>query len=332
MARTAVSIAQYLKQRALEINAEIEKQVPKKEPREVYGLIREMLERGGKRFRPALCLLSCEAVDGATRDALPVAAAIELFHEFSLMHDDIEDDSEMRRGKPCLHRIYGVPLTINAGDALLVLVFNTLANSHLSDENIVGVQKILMPAFLSITEGQAIEMAWRQNDWWNVSERDYSEMASKKTAVLISAACEAGAYVGGSSKKQLVALRDYGSLLGLAFQIQDDVLNITGSEERYGKEIGGDVSEGKRTLLSIYALEHSAEKEELLAILRERTKDAKKVRRAISIMRDCRAPEYAGGVALKLAEKAKTKLNMLPHTQARTLLAETADFLVRRDV
>ena len=144
--------------------------VPKgSEPAEVYGLIWDLVDRGGKRLRPALSLLSCEAVGGWEEDALGAAAAIEMFHNFTLIHDDIEDCSLLRRGKPCLHVQYGVPLALNAGDGLFMMVWKAAMGVGWNFEENKIAQKMLLEAFTKVLEGQAIELGWYYKNNWDVS-------------------------------------------------------------------------------------------------------------------------------------------------------------------
>ncbi len=335
MAAYGTGMYEYLAKMAPIVEKEIEKTMPKnKKPAEVYGLLWEMLERGGKRFRPALCLLCCEAVGGKPRKVLPAAAAIELFHTLTLIHDDIEDSSLLRRGEPCLHIKYGIPLAINAGDGLFMMTWSALLGLKMPPKKILEIQKMLMEAFSRLMEGQGLELSWHRNENWNISERKYTQMVSGKTGALIGAACKVGAYVGGGSRRQIKRLDDFGNNIGVAFQIQDDILNLTGEEEKYKKEIGGDITEGKRTLMVIHALKkgRAGERKRLREILEKHAHGRKELDTAISIMRRCGSIERAQRYAKRLAKKAKKDLGVLKKSQAKDKLVELADFLVEREV
>jgi geranylgeranyl diphosphate synthase type I len=330
-----MNIMEYIAWRGAEVNREIEKLIPKnKEPKAVYEPIWDLLGRGGKRFRPVMCMLSCEAVGGDSQKILPIAASIEMFHNFTLVHDDIEDDSEMRRGKPCIHKIYGIPLAINAGDGLFAMVWETTLLLEMPPKKIVGAQRILADAFRRVLEGQGMEIGWSSRGLWDITEKQYCEMVAGKTGALIAASCEVGAYLGGGSRKQQRILRDFGNAVGVAFQIQDDVLNIVGREEKYGKEIGGDISEGKRTLMVIYTLAAASkeDKEKLLSILSERTKEKAKINDAIEILKKYNSDGYAKKRAEEIVLKAKKGLEQLPQTNAREKLLELADFFINREL
>jgi len=327
-----VDVVSHLAKKSAIIEREIAKVVPpKRKPWEVYGLIWDFLKRGGKRLRPELCLLSCEAVGGKRSQAMPAAVAIELFHNFSLIHDDIEDDSVMRRGKPCLHRIYGVPLAINAGDGLFVMVFKAL--QALPASKALRARAILEDAFISVLEGQGMELNWYRNNRWDVGERDYFRAVSGKTGSLMSASCEVGAFLGGGSPAEIRALKDFGMDIGIAFQIQDDVLNLTGEEEKYKKEIGGDITEGKRSIIVTRAMEVLPEKEKarLLSILSSGTHEREKIEEAIGLLRECGAIDYATRRSLALVAHAERRLRAIRPSPAREALMDIAEFFVKRE-
>lgn len=304
-----------------------------KKPAEVYNLIWDLLDRGGKRFRPSLCLLSCEAVGGKRATALPAATAIELFHNFTLIHDDIEDNSLLRRGKPCLHITYGTPLAINAGDGLFMMVWQSLLSANLPPEKNLISLKLLLSTFTRVLEGQAKELNWYRMKSWDISEKNYFDMVGGKTAALIEGACEVGAFVGGGSKKKRAAFASFGYDIGVAFQIQDDILNIAGDEKKYGKEIGGDISEGKRTLMTIHYLTHSNKKERavMIQLLNSRTKKKSDLSRAIKLLKKSGSVDYAKTVAKRFALRAQASLKRVPQNNSTRKLSNLATFLINRD-
>ncbi|MDD5317734.1 MAG: polyprenyl synthetase family protein [Candidatus ainarchaeum sp.] len=329
------SIMDYLKREGAAFDEEMARAIPKeRKPWEVYGIIWEHLSLGGKRLRPVMCKLSCEAVGGKGKSVLGIGAAIELFHNFSLLHDDIEDCSEVRRGEPCMYKKYGIPLAINAGDGLFMNVWQEILDSGLPPERIVEVQRVLNNAFMRVLEGQAVELNWYRESRLDISEDEYMGMIAGKTGALISASCGVGALIGGASAEQGKALSDFGMAVGLAFQIQDDVLNLVGKEEKYGKEIGGDISEGKRSLITIRALSRASgrQRERLSEILLARTKDQKEIAEAIAICRETGAIDYAAGKAKDMVGKAKEGIMVLPNNEASRRLLQLADFFIYREV
>ncbi len=301
--------------------------IPDKKDDPVCGPIWELLYRGGKRFRPVMCVLSCKSVGGKAGTALHAAAIIELFHNFTLIHDDIEDDSLMRRGKPCIHKIYGYPLTINAGDGMLLYTLKALEKT---DDK---TRKAMYAGFLQVLDGQGRELSWNTNKTQVLDENEYLKMVSMKTGALISSACEIGGVLGKGSRKQVDVLKTFGMAVGTAFQIQDDLLNIIGKEKVYKKEIGGDITEGKRTLMTIHTLNtlNKNKQEELVKILNSNTKNKTEIKRAIYLLNESGSIDYAKTKAKQIVKKAKRKLNVLPMNNSTKKLLTLADFLIERN-
>lgn len=272
-------------------------------------------------------MLSCQAVGGRQQDAIHTASIIELFHNFTLIHDDIEDGSEMRRGKPCVHKVYGVPVTINSGDGMLLYTLKALESTT------PEIRASLYESFIQVLNGQGMELGWIAKKEQGIREADYMRMVSMKTGALISAACETGGILGGGSRQQVAALKNFGMAVGVAFQMQDDILNLVGEEKVYKKEIGGDITEGKRTLMTIHALETASrkEREELSTILNSNTPDQARIRRAIEIIRGTGSVEYTKGKASGAVKSAKEKLSILPKNASTERLLKLADFLISRE-
>ena len=227
--------------------------LPRGEPEAyLYGPIRDYVARSGKGLRPALMLATCGAFGGRIEDALTSAAALELLHNAFLIHDDIEDVSEFRRGAPCLHARIGVPLAINAGDAMQAMALRLLRrNLDTLDPRIArSIFDEFDHLLAESLEGQAIELGWIRDNDLGVGTADYLRMTLKKTCwYSFTHPCRIGALIAGRDAGGLGAFDAFGFFLGAAFQIQDDVLNLTGAQTAYGKEILGDLYEGKRTLM-----------------------------------------------------------------------------------
>lgn len=209
----------------------------------------------GKRIRPLLCLWSCEAVGGDWHDALSAAAALELIHNFSLIHDDIQDDSEARRGRPTVWKVWGLAQGINAGDAMFVLAQQALDTipADLSLERYAGIHRTFNSAILKLTQGQYLDLAYERAD--QVTLAQYFEMVSGKTAALLSAACEIGTRHGTTDPNLYHAMANYGQQLGIAFQIADDVLGIWGDPEVTGKSAFTDIISRKKSYPVLYAMQ-----------------------------------------------------------------------------
>jgi geranylgeranyl diphosphate synthase type II len=231
------------------------------EPRgRLHELMLEYPRRGGRAFRPGLCVATARAFGATTEDAVCSAAAIELLHNAMLVHDDIEDESLERRGRPALHVSHGVALALNAGDALALRSLRPLLDNRarLGARLALKILEETERTAQETAEGQALELGWRRDNIVDVDERDYLEMVLKKTAWLTTIhPMRVGACIGSRGAADLEPFIRFGFLLGAAFQIQDDVLNLIGDAAAYGKELDGDIREGKRTLMLIHLLAHA---------------------------------------------------------------------------
>jgi geranylgeranyl diphosphate synthase type I len=302
--------------------------------RYLYGLLRDYSENGGKRHRPLICLLACEAVGGDPSLAWRSAAAIEHFHTAALIHDDIEDGSQTRRGKPTMHVAEGVGLAINAGDLALSLVCGTVIHDpNLDDRTKLRVLAELVDMTDRTIEGQALDIGWARDGRFDLAVEDYLVMAQHKTAYYSGAVPLAvGAIVGGADEATIETLRSFGMAAGLGFQIQDDVLNLVGKKESVAKDFRSDVTEGKRTLIAIHALRHSPEAVRLEEILGVRTTDKALLAQAVDIMGAAGSVEFARSYARDIVLAAKEELvTALPPSKARDLLGSMADFFIKRD-
>ncbi|MEP6733535.1 MAG: polyprenyl synthetase family protein [bacterium] len=247
--------------------------LPTAEPRKyLYDLVAEYPRRGGRGFRPSLCIATARAFGAPMEAAIQTAVSIELMHNAMLIHDDIEDESDERRGRPTMHVAEGVPIAINVGDMLSMLSMKPLLDnrrtlgSSLSMRILEETERMARES----AEGQALELGWRRDNVNNVVEADYLEMVLKKTCWLATIhPCRVGALIGSGGTLDVDRFIRFGFFLGAAFQIQDDLLNLVGDGTSYGKELGGDILEGKRTLMLIRLFEKStaAERVRLSAML-----------------------------------------------------------------
>ena len=212
-------------------------------------------DQGGKRVRAAMCLLSCEAVGGGAETAAPAAAAVELMHSFTLLHDDIADSDDIRRGRPTVWRKWGVGQAVTAGDALFALANIAAAQLEAEPETVRSVLAELNEATLAVCEGQQLDISYEGRA--DITVADYLRMVERKTAALFAAACSIGAQIAGSPAPRRASLAEFGREVGLGFQIQDDVLGIWGDPAEMGKPVGSDLRRNKRSLPVVYALNAS---------------------------------------------------------------------------
>jgi len=308
----------------------------------LYDMMRDYPSRPGKGLRSSLCRYTCEAFGGEGEKVIRTAAAIEVFQSWILIHDDIEDNSEMRRGKPALHREYGIPLAINAGDALHGKMWDVLFGNR----EVLGEAKTLevIGEFLEMinetTEGQHIELSWVEGGRWDLREEDYYYMVTRKTArYTCISPCRLGGIVADVGRAKLDELIPFGSDLGVAFQIQDDILNLKGEEKKYGKEHGGDIMEGKRTLMLIRLINVSTpeDRDRVVTIMSRRRGERthEDVEEVLRLMDKYRVIEYAKAKAEGYANRAKRAFTKMfadiPQNEAKTRLEELIDFMIHRE-
>ncbi|WP_305513361.1 short chain isoprenyl diphosphate synthase IdsA [Methanobrevibacter sp. V14] len=288
-----------------------------------------LTKAGGKMLRPALSLIVSEAVGGNRESALKTGAAIELIHTFSLIHDDIMDDDDMRRGMPSVHKVWGEDVAILAGDTLFSKAFEMIITSKntTSEQNNKALATVA-DACVKICEGQALDMGFEER--FDVCEDEYMEMIFKKTGALIAAATKAGAIMGGADDDVIDAMYEYGRLIGLAFQIQDDYLDLASDEETLGKPIGSDIGKGKMTIIAIKGLA-SDDSGRFLEILKAEENSQEEIYEAIEILTNCGAIDYARNFALESVNQAKEVLEILPDSSFKKVLCDIADFVLGRN-
>ena len=325
-----MDVMEILKAYAEEIDVVIDDSLSKLEPESLYESSEYLIKAGGKKFRPALTLLSCQAVGGKPGKALKAAAAIELTHTFSLIHDDIMDNDDTRRGKPAVHKVWGEPLAILAGDSLFAKSFELLSQSaedNIAYERVVDALQVLTNSCINICEGQALDMAFE--DTFNVTKDEYMNMIYKKTGDLITASTTIGAIMGGASSNEIQALRTYGKQIGLAFQIQDDYIDLTG-DESIGKPVGSDLVEGKKTLMVVYALEKANKEDHDRLVELLEANDESIIPEAMEILEKYGAINYARSKAYDCVIESKQALSILPDSDAKDALFKLADFVFTR--
>jgi len=301
--------------------------------RYLYAPLDRYSSNGGKRHRPLICELACGAVGGDTSKVSSAAAAIEHFHTAALIHDDIADESTLRRGEPCLHISEGEGLAINAGDLALSQVTGSVLNDKTLSEGMrIRILEELVEMTTRTIEGQALDIGWARDGRFDLTIDDYLQMAKRKTAYYSGATPLAvGAIIGEGSEEQIAVMRDFGMATGLAFQIQDDLLNLTGNKELLGKDYRSDITEGKRTLVAVHALQHSGQKTELTAILASHTTAPTMLACAVEIMLNAGSLEFASDYATGLVKAAKADIaDKLEDNEYTKLLMQMADFFVER--
>jgi geranylgeranyl diphosphate synthase, type II len=298
------------------------------EPASLYAPNEYFLRIGGKRVRPVLCLMGNELFDEIKSDTWEMATAIELFHNFTLIHDDIMDKAPLRRGKETVPQKYGVNTAILAGDVMLIAAYELMNNVSLTV--IRQVQNLFNATAKEVCEGQQIDMDFETQE--NVSFEEYLKMIELKTSVLLAASLKMGAILGGAGERNQNLVYEFGKKLGLAFQVQDDYLDAFGDPDKFGKQVGGDILSNKKTFLLIHALEtaSAAQKKELKKLMEDNPAD--KVSRVLTIFRDSKVDEWAIQLKNKYLDEAFTHLEDIAVLSTRKgPLKELALFLIKRE-
>jgi len=303
----------------MDINEEIKQLNWEKEPKGLYEPIGYTLAAGGKRLRPTLCILGAEVFGNPNPQATTSAAlALEIFHNFTLLHDDVMDDAKVRRGRPCVHIQWNTNTAILSGDQMMIEAYKQLA--LLPEEQLPHILNLFNKMATEICEGQQYDVDFEQLQ--QVSIEEYMKMIRLKTSVLLATALQIGSALSGATLPQQQALYHYGIALGLAFQIQDDYLDCYGDEHTFGKAIGGDIREGKKTWLWLTAEHLSKEQDSRLY-----SRDYNQV---IAAYNELEIPTLALAEIKHLTQEALNHLDYVPQNQASLQLRTLAENLVTR--
>jgi geranylgeranyl diphosphate synthase type I len=296
----------------------------RKEPQFLYDASYYLIRHGGKRQRPFILINSGMMFGASLEGLLPAAAAIEILHNFTLVHDDIMDNDEERRGVPTVHVKFGVPMAILAGDLLFAKSFeaalNLLKNSY-THKQVVEVVKALVTASIEVCEGQALDLKIAESKDFP-SKEEYYNLIELKTSSLFKACTTIGSVLGGADEPSIEMLKEFGRLYGLCFQLVDDVLAVTGDPSITGKPVGNDIREGKKTLVIKYVLDSVSERDrsKLLSIIGNRKASNEEINEALSIIASSGAPERVRLEAKLISEKAISILQNFPKSRARDML------------
>ena len=305
-------------------------------------LVADYPQRPGKALRPAIMFAACQALGGTAEDCVTAAVSIELLHNAFLVHDDVEDDSELRRGSPTLHRLHGMPLAVNAGDGLALLALEPMVHDARLSHRLV---RLLSEEFVTMAhrtiDGQATELGWRQDARLSVTPDDYLEMIGRKSCWYTTIyPLRAGAIIATRSNSRLGELSRFGYLLGAAFQIRDDLLDLLGSVEQFGKQPYGDLREGKRTLMLIHLLRSAPPSDrawlvDYLSRPRADRTDAE-VSTLLGMMNSAGsiefAIEYGRGIGAAAYEAFEAAFRSVPASSHRAFLGGLVGYMLERNV
>ena len=296
-------------------------------PANLYNAATHLLTIGGKRARPVLCLMGNDLFDTIHQDAYHVATALELFHNFSLVHDDIMDMAPLRRGKPTVHTAWNTPTAILAGDVMLVKCYAYLnkIETHYAHQ----ILTLFNATAMQVCEGQQLDMDFEQQE--TVSLDEYVHMITHKTSVLLAASLQLGSIIGGASTGNQEHLYEFGKNLGIAFQIQDDYLDAFGTNATFGKQIGGDILSNKKTFLLIHTMEVAQGEDGVLLKKLLNANEPDKVAQMLNLYTKCGVVDWALELKQKYFDQAMLHLEQVAVVNVRKrALIELANFLVQR--
>ena len=331
-----MDVISQLEKRAKNVNGAIKSYLEEGENQKLLLAVQHYPSAGGKRLRPALAEAVAQAVGGAGDKAIPFGAAIEIIHNFTLVHDDVMDNDSMRRGRPAVHVMFDVPTAIIAGDAMFARAFEALSEVDVPSESTRRLLKLTAHAVWLIAEGQQEDMDFERIPPTELSIGDYERMIWKKTSVLFECAAEGGAIIAGGSEEEIAAMRDYARSLGAGFQIHDDILALLGDEKTIGKPVGNDIRNGKRTLIVLHALQNLGADDPRRATLMDALGNDKatpqQIKAAIEALQDCGSIDHARNVAREHAAQGKKYLEVLKPSPDKDFLAAVIDYAVNRQI
>jgi len=301
------------------VDAEIKNSYKKREPQQLYLPIDYSMSVGGKRIRPILCLMACNLFTDDIEQAIKPAVGLETFHNFTLLHDDIMDKADVRRNQPTVHKKWNENTAILSGDAMLIAAYNYFLD--LKPQILASVLPIFNQTALEVCEGQQYDMDFENQLF--VEESAYLEMIREKTAVLLAAALKIGAIIGGANENDSRLIYQFGINMGLAFQLQDDYLDTFGDEATFGKRIGGDILENKKTFLLINALKKAPNS--IKPFLEKKIEDSKKIKMVTEIYRDLEIDKLTQNKIFDYYKKAQTSLSEINIDEDKKL--ELTNFL-----
>ncbi len=327
-----IDAKEYLKKMSAELDGPIKSYIGNEDPSNLMEASRQYPYAGGKRMRPAMAVACCRAVGGDGSKAVPLAVAIEYIHNFTLIHDDLMDGDDVRRGMPTIHVTYGMPTAVLAGDALFAKAYQIICDLDVPADRMRDALRYVSKAVWDLARGQQMDV---NNEGQIVTEDVYIETIKLKTSVLFAAAAAGGAIIGGADEKTVRAINEYALDVGLGFQMFDDYLGIAGDPSKTGKSVGNDIRKGKCTCMvthAIRSIKDPAELEEFKSILGNMDATDEQCARAMQIMRDAGSIDYALNLAKEKVDKAISKIEFLPESEDKEFMIALARFAIDRDV
>ena len=320
-----------LYQNAKEVNRYLGTKL-KGNPTQLYDAAAHLIVNGGKRLRPFMVMKSCEILGGKLKDAMPAASAVEMIHNFTLVHDDIMDNDEMRHGVPTVHKKFGLPVAILAGDVLFSKAYQILSDSNLPAKEVNDLVSRLAKACVDVCEGQILDIKMAEAKKIP-SQADYIKMIEKKTAALFDVSCSMGAICAKAKQSDIAKLSAFGKNLGIAFQITDDLIGVMGDSKMTKKPVGNDLREGKKSLPIVLAITKSkgSDKKTILKAFGNPKATKKDIEKAVEVIRALGIEKIVRKQALQYSEKAQKSLSNYSGSAKKELLS-LLDFVVKRSL
>ncbi|WP_339102999.1 geranylfarnesyl diphosphate synthase [Haloterrigena salinisoli] len=338
------AVLEAVRERRERVNEAIPEELPIQRPERLYEASRYLLDAGGKRLRPTVLLTAAESLldveplstdyrefptlSGSTIDIMDAAVSVEVIQSFTLIHDDIMDDDDLRRGVPAVHKEYDLETAILAGDTLYSKAFEIMLETGAKPDRSVEALNVLATTCTKICEGQSLDVTFEERQ--DVSPDEYLEMVEQKTAVLYAASACLPAVLLEADEETVDALYGYGLDIGRAFQIQDDVLDLTVPSEKLGKQRGSDLVENKQTLITVHARDQGVDVDNLVDTDDVEAVTEREIDEAVAELEAAGSIEYANTTAQDLVAQGKERLEVLPDNEARELLRDLADYLIER--
>ncbi len=327
-----MDVKQRLKEMSAELDGPIRSYIADEEPSNLIEATRQYPYAGGKRMRPSMVVAACRAVGGDGSKAIPMAVAIEYIHNFTLIHDDLMDGDEMRRGMKTSHVVYGMPTAILAGDALFAKAYQIIGDLDIPAEGMREILSLVSKAVWDLARGQQMDVNNENADFITLDH--YIETITGKTSVLFAAGAASGAIIGGAKKDVVDSIQKYALSLGVAFQMYDDILGVYGDPKVTGKSAGNDIRKGKYTVMICHA--HDTIKDEkvwkqFMSVFGKIDATDDEIEVARKILKDCGSYDYAIDLAKKYTDEAIDSLKCLKDSDDKEFMIELAKFSMNRD-
>jgi len=299
--------------------------------KKLYDAMRHLPLAGGKRLRPVMAMLVADAISGSGERTIPFGVALELTHNFTLIHDDLMDQDDLRRGVITVHKAFDDPTAINAGDVLFARAFEVLTDLECDDHTMREIVRDLAKTVRLIGEGQQSDMDFESRG--DVTEDDAMRMIELKTAVFFETAARGGALIASGTPEQVEAMKKFGINVGIGFQLHDDLLDIIGEEEKIGKPRWSDLREGKKTVILLHAIANATPEDRQVIMDNVGREDVtqEELAKVVEVLKETGAIDYIQSTTKEMSDKAVEYLNVLPDSEHKELLIGIADYMVSRD-